>query len=229
MKRRLSDVWWSIIPWILQTIVWIPAQIILRFFLHFHVEGYERIKGVRGPVIFVSNHTSFWDPILVTAALPFLSRFYPMLYVAREHAYYYRMNKFIPIWAFQIWGAHPAEGGQRDYAAALAWHAGMVKRGRSLCMFPEGKRGRLHPDLEEFKGGIGYLAYETNATIVPVGITGVFGMKQKDFFMRTRRTQVIFGKPIVPDTICVNKSPGVEDYKNVAQKIRDEVGKLVST
>jgi 1-acyl-sn-glycerol-3-phosphate acyltransferase len=227
MKRRLSDVWWSIIPWVLQTIVWIPAQIILRFFLHFRVEGYERIKHVHGPVIFVSNHTSFWDPILVAAALPFLSRFYPMLYVAREHAYYYRMNKFIPIWAFQIWGAHPAEGGKRDYAATLAWHAGMVKRGRSLCVFPEGKRGRLHPDLEEFKGGIGYLAYETNATIVPVGITGVFGMKQKDFWTRKRHAHLIFGDPILCANVCTAANPTVEDFKHIATLLKERVGDYI--
>jgi 1-acyl-sn-glycerol-3-phosphate acyltransferase len=229
MKRRLSDVWWSIIPWVLQTIVWIPAQIILRFFLHFRVEGYERIKHVRGPVIFVSNHTSYWDPIMIPAALPLFSRFFPMMYVAREHAYYYRMNKFIPIWAFQIWGAHPARGGLRDYSQSLKNHERFLNQGRSLCMFPEGTLPKEEGNVHPFKGGIGYLVCHTKATIIPISITSMFYVTAKDFFSRKRHATLTFGEPITNNPLCIleeGSKPVIEQYKHTASLIHEKVEEL---
>ncbi len=230
-KQRLKDAWWTSIPWILQTLVWIPAQIILRFFLHFHVEGYERIKHVRGPVIFVSNHTSYWDPIMIPAALPLFSRFFPMMYVAREREYYHRARKFVGATSFKVWGAHPAQGGLRDYSVSLANHERFLRQGRSLCIFPEGTLSKEEGVVQQFKSGVGYLVYHTKATVIPISITGMFSVTAKDFFSRKRRAILTFGEPLTNNPLCLvtkGETPDVECYKKIAEKIRTHVEKLVS-
>ncbi len=231
MKQRLKDVWWTVIPWILQTIVWIPAQIILHFFLRLRVEGYKRIKHIRGPVIFVSNHTSYWDPIMIPAALPLFSRFFPMMYVARERNYYRRAKHFIGATSFKVWGAHPAHGGLCDYARSLDDHERFLNQGRSVCMFPEGTLPEEEDSIQPFKGGIGYLVCHTKATIIPVSITGMFSVTAKDFFSRKRRATLTFGEPLTNNPLCVvakGETPDVECYKKTAEKIREELSVLFS-
>ncbi|MBC8465105.1 MAG: 1-acyl-sn-glycerol-3-phosphate acyltransferase [Parcubacteria group bacterium] len=227
MKWRLSDVWWTVIPWILQTLVWIPTQILLRFFLHFRVEGYERIKHVRGPVIFVSNHTSYWDPIMVAAALPFFSRLYPMMYIVRERDYYTPGKKFIGGSSFKMWGAHVAHGGLRNYERSLKNHLHLLNQGRSVCMFPEGSMSKEKGVIQPFKGGVGYLAHHSKATIVPVSITDMFQVTAKDFFSRKRHAKLTFGEPLSCAGVCISASPTVEDYKRVASVIHQKVEELL--
>lgn len=229
MKRRLTDVWWSVIPWILQMIVWIPTQGILRFFFHFRVEGYEHIKTVHGPVIFVSNHTSYWDPIMIPAALPLFSRFFPMMYVARERHYYQRAKRFIGSTSFKVWGAHPAHGGLRDYARVLKDHERFLLQNRSLCVFPEGTLPKKERIVQPFKGGIGYLVYHTKATIVPISITGMFYVKARDFWGRKRYATLTFGKPIFHESfgeIEEGGEPTIDKYKSIASIIHRKVEHL---
>ncbi|NTV22157.1 MAG: 1-acyl-sn-glycerol-3-phosphate acyltransferase [Candidatus Yonathbacteria bacterium] len=226
-RRSFSDWVWTTLPWILQAMIWIPTRIILRVFFRTHIEGVEHLKGIRGPVIFAVNHTSFWDPILVAGALPFFSRRYPMMYVAREHAYYHRYGKFFPMFLFQAWGAHPAQGGLRDYAASLATHVHFLKQGRSLCVFPEGKVSRTTEDIQPFKGGIGYLAYETKATVVPVILHGTYNMTLKGVFTRRYVATISFCRPLVFEDLFITKGGGthfsVDDYKKTAEDIRKQM------
>ncbi|MDE2188208.1 MAG: hypothetical protein KGJ35_00560, partial [Patescibacteria group bacterium] len=74
-------------PLILQKIIWIPTNIILRFFCHLQVRGLENLKGIGRNAIFASNHASELDPFFIPASLPFFSRFSPIFYASREKAF----------------------------------------------------------------------------------------------------------------------------------------------
>ena len=176
----------SFIPFFLQNLIWVPTQIFLRFFGHFKVYWLENLKDLKGSVIFVSNHTSELDPILLPASFPLFSRFLPVFYVSREPSFYNlkRMLKRIFYGGifFKFWGAYPAKIGLHDYNLSLPYHIKLLEKGSSVLIFPEGDKsfdGKLH----EFKGGAAFLSHRTNTPIVPVAIIGVHQANLIDFFL----------------------------------------------
>jgi long-chain acyl-CoA synthetase len=68
--------------------------------------------------------------------------------------------------------------------------------GWSILIFPEGretKDGQMQP----FMAGIGLLAAQLNAPVVPIKLIGLFELKQLcRFFARPGKVTVRFGKPI---------------------------------
>ena len=207
----------SFTPWFLQNLIWLPTQFFLRLFGHFRVYGKENLRGVKGAVIFASNHTSELDPILIPAALPWFSRFSPMFYVSREKNFYNtrRILKrlFYGGFFFELWGAYQTEAGLHNYDISLRNHLRILKNGHSISIFPEGDKsfdGKLH----EFKGGAAFLSHKTGAPIVPVAVSGTFQTTLGDFFFFKKRITLVFGKPIYPDELFSGKTEIVpHDYK----------------
>ncbi len=191
-------------PWFLQNLIWIPTQILLRFFGHFKVYGIENLRGVKGGVIFVDNHISELDPILLPAAMPWFSRFLPMFYVSREKTFYnirqILKRIFYGGFFFELWGAYQTHVGLRNYEMSLQTHIKILKSGHSLNISPEGDKsfdGAIH----EFKGGAAFLSHRTGAPIVPVAITGSFKTTSGDFLARKKHFTLTFGKPIYPNEL----------------------------
>ncbi len=209
MKRRLK----KIIPFILQTSIWIPTRIILYIFGSFEVRGLENLKNLKGGLIFASNHSSELDPILLPAALPMFSRFMPIFYVSREKEFYNRKAVlkwlFYREWFFKIWGAYRAQVGKHDYEKSLKTHVEIINGAGSVFIFPEGEKtedGNILPA----HGGVTFLSLKTGALIIPVSISGVFEMRLIDFLLRRRKIVIIFEKPVIPST---------DDYKAEAQEL----------
>jgi 1-acyl-sn-glycerol-3-phosphate acyltransferase len=153
------------------------------------VFGYGHLRKIphdRG-VIFVTNHRSELDPIIVTAAIHPLSRFTPLYYSARPKGdyQYYPLGKYIyGGWFFRIWGAYPVYKAKGDYGVALRHHIDFLKAGKSVCFFPEGgwnDDGTKRPA----RPGVVYLASLSGAILVPTLVEGV----------EDKKVTVTFGKP----------------------------------
>lgn len=126
-----------------------------------------RLTGSRhvpdcGPVILVSNHESFFDPVLVGLAtrrhLTYLAR--QTLFVGRFAGLIRSLN------AVPIDNTGLGKDGLQQVLAELA-------RGRAVLMFPEGERthdGTLQP----LKPGVALLIKRAKVPVVPVGIAGAF-------------------------------------------------------
>src|SRR3989344_2359371 len=119
---------YAILPFILQLIAWPFAHAVFRITGSFKVTGYEHIKNIKSPVIFVANHVNDLDPVLTRAMLPMFSK--PLFWLARYRAYYDSLPKEQHGWKgwqsmlysdlfFRSWGAHPALAGTGDYATSL--------------------------------------------------------------------------------------------------------------
>ncbi|MEK7662468.1 MAG: lysophospholipid acyltransferase family protein [Patescibacteria group bacterium] len=207
----------SFIPWFLQNFIWIPTNIILRLFGAFKVKNLGNIDGIKGSAIFVSNHASQLDPILLPAALPMFSRFLPMFYVSREKEFYDQNNILKKIFYggffFKIWGAYQAYVGKRNFSFSLQNHLKIIKDGKSLFIFPEGKKsfdGKIH----EFFGGAAFLSRTTGVPIVPITINGAYQSNFGKFFSFKKKISIIFGKPIYPDELFDGKEKIIpHDYK----------------
>ncbi|HEC94197.1 MAG TPA: 1-acyl-sn-glycerol-3-phosphate acyltransferase [Candidatus Kaiserbacteria bacterium] len=207
------------IPLFLQTLIWFPTRLIFAIFGRYKVYGKENLKDIR-QAIFAVNHTSELDPIILTAALYPLGRFAPMFYVvapAREFkSDKFRWRKYIYTNTFfTAWGAHATVRGLHDYEKSLITHIKLLKRGESLCVFPEGKITKTGEPGEPH-GGIIHLSRESGVPIVPVAITGVYKMTLQLFFRRKRHMVLEFGKPVFEHQIPIIAT---EQYRTEAARI----------
>jgi len=206
-------------PFFLQNLVWVPTRIFLKFFGRLEIIGLDNLKNLKGKIIFVSNHSSELDPILLPASFPFLSRFSPVFYTSREKEFYDR-HSFLK-WLFyrerffEIWGAYQILVGKHDYEKSLKKHLEILNKGRSLLIFPEGEKTK-DGNLLPAHGGAIYLARASQAPIVPVAIKGVFNIRLSDFLFRRAKIKIIFDIPVIPLT---------DDYKTEVQKIMDIIAK----
>jgi glycerol-3-phosphate dehydrogenase (NAD(P)+) len=145
--------------------------------------GREHIPQT-GPVIFVANHRSFIDPFIIG-----LCNRRPVYYVAKEELF---KNKFLG-WFLGSLGAFPVRRGAAD-ADFVETAKAILKRGDPVLIFPEGTRTRPGA-LGKPKRGVGRLALETGATVVPVAIIGTEAIR-KGFRIRPHKIRVRIGAPL---------------------------------
>ena len=221
-----------IAPIICQKLIWVPTRLILKIFGHTKIYGLENLEGLKGPVIFAMNHSSEIDPFIVPSSLPFWSRFSPLFYATRERSFYDRngWRKYLFGGLFiNSWGGYTVLSGLRDYEKALQVHIAILREGGSFCVFPE---GRITPDgtVQPARGGVAYMAERAKCTIVPVGVSGAFRTRFKDFFSFKRHIKVNFGRPIFQEELReqVAKQSGLGEhiYKGEANYVMDRVDKL---
>src|SRR5215216_1262944 len=125
--------------------------------------GREHFRGVKGGLIVASNHRSFLDPFVIGVTLPWRR---PMQYVAKVELFERRWQG----WLLSRVGAFPIRRGQSDETAMETARI-VLERGGTICIFPEGTRIRSG-SLATPRRGVGRLALETGAAVVPVAVHG---------------------------------------------------------
>jgi 1-acyl-sn-glycerol-3-phosphate acyltransferase len=217
---------YSVFPFALQKIIWIPTRILLVIFGRLKIVGLENLSSISGGAIFAMNHSSEVDPFMVPSSLPFFSPFSPIFYATREKSFYTRSGWRKHLFGgtfIKMWGGYGVRAGLHDYARSLEEHLVIAKAGGSFCFFPEGgitDDGKLRPG----KGGIGFMAHRSGLPVVPVALKGAFGMSLLDFFMRRRKLTIVFGKPI---EYAFPPEASVEAYKTYAGLLMEEIGGLL--
>ncbi len=145
--------------------------------------GHERVPGT-GPLILAPNHFSFMDHFFVGM---FLRR--QVQFMAKSQLFK-RPMQFI----YTHGGVFPVRRGHDDQEAFITAEA-ILARGGCVVMYPEGGRSRTGALAERAKAGIGRLALQTGATVVPVAIYGsqrVRNWKRLNF----PRVTVSYGEPM---------------------------------
>jgi len=133
---------------------------------------------------------------------------------------FYR-NPLLGLWASLQFNCIPFDrrtNPEVGLGAALA----ALQRGDSLLVFPEGWRG-VDTTVDEFKPGVGYLATEAKAPVVPAYVHGTEKVMPKGTSTyRSAKVTVVFGPPVEPAAFegGANK---FDSYKAFASKVRDEV------
>lgn len=208
---------------IIQRIAWLPLRVLFAVFLNMEIRGIEHVKKLKSNIIFASNHTSEFDPLVIVSSLPFFSRHVPMIYVAREKGLYTRGGWRAKVYgglAFKLMAALPAYTGLQNYSKALRHHVDAIEHGRSVCIFPIGKHHGDH-DIHQARGGVTFLAATTNTPIIPVRITGTENMSTNDFWKRRRKLRITFGEKIHPEELLhINNNYADKDYcEQVAKEL----------
>jgi 1-acyl-sn-glycerol-3-phosphate acyltransferase len=115
----------------------------------------------KGPVILASNHRSFLDPFLIGCCM-----WRPVYFVAKRELF----SKGWQAWILNGLGAFPIKRGESD-EQSMATARAVLERGGAVVIFPEGTRIRKG-QLARPKRGVGRLALETGAPVVPIAIMG---------------------------------------------------------
>src|SRR3954454_5445069 len=138
---------------------------ILQPFSHLYFRlgriGREHIPP-SGPVILASNHRSFLDPFVIAV----MTR-RPIYFVAKQELF---LVHPVVSWLLSALGAFPIDRGASDQES-MATARAILERGEAVLMFPEGTRIRPG-SLGRPKRGVGRLALETGAPVVPVAVIG---------------------------------------------------------
>jgi 1-acyl-sn-glycerol-3-phosphate acyltransferase len=158
----------------------------LPFFLaYFRLGRAGRDHGrVRGGLIVAANHRSFLDPFVIGGTLPWRR---PMNYVAKVELFERRWQG----WLLSRLGAFPIRRGESDELAMETARLA-VERGGTVCIFPEGTRIR-RGTLATPKRGVGRLALQTGAPVVPAAVFGS-ELVRRGWRIRPRRVSVRLGK-----------------------------------
>ncbi|HEY2459858.1 MAG TPA: AMP-binding protein [Candidatus Acidoferrum sp.] len=203
-------------------LVW-PATQILG---HPRIIGREHLRGVKGPLLIVSNHiTRRADIGLILAALP--PRFRHRLTTAMGGETLREMRRpprewfFAKRWAYQAgyWLATalfnvfplPQFSGFRE---SFRFAGESTDRGYSILVFPEGEVNNSEDGyMAAFQAGIGLLAENLRLPILPMRLDGVWQMK------RERRRWARKGEITARIGAPVTLAPG-RDPMEIASEIR---------
>jgi 1-acyl-sn-glycerol-3-phosphate acyltransferase len=170
----------------------------------------ENVPGA-GAVIMAPNHFSFMDHFLMGAYIRRKVRF-----MAKSQLFK-RPMQFI----YTHGGVFPVRRGARDDETFITAKA-ILARGGAITMYCEGGRSRTGKVAEQAKRGIGRLALETGAPVVPIAIYGssrVRNWKRLQF----PKITIQYGEPIRWERI---EEPTREQQQAVADQVLLEIRAL---
>jgi glycerol-3-phosphate dehydrogenase (NAD(P)+) len=150
-------------------VYWLVRAVLQPFFhIYFRLSriGREHIPA-EGPVIIAANHRSFLDPFVIAT----MAR-RPMYYVAKQELFSSRLQS----WLLNALGAFPVNRGAAD-TDMIDTAKAILARGDVVLIFPEGTRIRPG-SLGKPKRGVGRLALESGAPVVPVAVIGTEAVRR---------------------------------------------------
>lgn len=190
--------------------------LILYFRLAYNheVKGLHHVLGCKQGCIIAANHTSFLDPPLIGASIP-----YPVHFLAKSELFH---NPLMRLLITQL-NAIPLT--QRIDHKAFKKLTASSREGITVVIFPEGTR-TPEGTLEPFSPGVALLAKSLNIPVVPAYIHGAFDIwPTSRFFPHLRgKTTIAFGPPLNLHDFRAEKKH--EQYRLFVEAIEKEVSSL---
>lgn len=191
---------------------------IFKVFWLLRVQGRKNLPE-KGPYLICSNHASYLDGFVVFTSLKF-SQGMNIFFLG--HAAIFEHPSVS--WAIKISRLIPIDPNVHltDAMQAVSYVTG---RGKSVCIFPEGRRS-IGEDIGEFKKGIGILIKELDIPVIPVYIKGShYSWPRGSLLPKPYPLKVIFGPALSLKELRAKAR--VDSYEALAQALKEEVSKLV--
>lgn len=193
---------------------WSLFLVIFKLYLGFRVIGRENVPK-KGAFIFVSNHTSYLDPILLGTSLH-----RSLYYMARDTLF----KKPCFAWIMRQVHAFPIRRNDNDFGA-MKESLRILKSGKPLVIFPEGTRAK-DKNLRRGKPGVGFIAAKANVPIVPAYVGGSFDALPRGVKTLERKPVMVYiGEPINLDSSCL-AARGRDSYQKISDEIMHRIAAL---
>lgn len=161
------------------------SKIAFALLSDFEIRGEENLPST-GPLLVIGNHFSFIDPVAVLRTLP-----YPIEFVGgAEFPHAPAIVKSLPQW----WGYYPVFRGTGSRFALRAAEE-ILRQDGVLGIMPEG--GSWAEVLRPARPGAAFLASQTGARVLPLGIYGLNDIFPLKLGHRPKAV-VNIGKPVGP-------------------------------
>ncbi len=171
--HKIANLWARMLLWLASTRV--------------EVIGREHVR-IDKPHIFMANHQSDFDILIVLAHIPGQFR-----WIAKKELFK------IPIFGTAMRNAGYIEIDRQNHEKALKSldeAAQKIREGKSVVTFPEGTRskdGRVRP----FKQGMFHLAIESGVPIIPISIIGARNiMPKRSLNVRPGKITMVIDQPV---------------------------------
>ena len=171
------------------------------------IRGREHLRGLRGPVLVISNHVTYLDIAWILPALPARlrnrlatamggERLARMRCPAQSLSLFERLRERLDYFlALSLFNVFPLPK-QSGFLESFRFAGDLADRGWNMLVFPEGQTtedGRMVP----FRSGIGLLAKHLNIPVVPIRLDGLFALKQaRRILARPGHVRVTIGSPV---------------------------------
>lgn len=185
---------------------WWADKLIKASGMKLQIQGLENVPR-EGAVLFVSNHQSDFDIAIHLGAIDKPKGFVAKIELAK-----------IPIasnWMRKMGSVFIDRSDIKQSLRTINEGIEILKKGRSLVIFPEGTRSK-GAEMADFKKGSLRLAEKAHVPIVPVSISGTYKIMEanKGRIIPTE-VHVVISKPIIYDELPA------EEKKNIAKLVQD--------
>jgi 1-acyl-sn-glycerol-3-phosphate acyltransferase len=197
LVASLGSLAW-ILTWLLPYELWRKSAVrkLAQAIFHFggisvYIEGAgKNLLESSNPVIFVSNHTSYTDAILLTALLPLRACFAVKEGLAKNYFLAIPIRRL----GHEFVERFDPGVGNREVDKLMS----MLAAGKSLVIFAEGTF-RRSPGLQAFHLGAFITSTRTQVPIVPIAINGTRSLlRGEQLWFRKIPIKVTIGNPIKP-------------------------------
>ena len=197
------------------------GALVRRYCKPLDVRGAEHLGDLRGPAIFIGNHTSHMDSSVMLYSIP--SRYRTRLFFGgAADRFFLKGRKEITKrgWWNSLQGSFPVH--RSGGSAALDYPKWLVDKGFSIAIFPEGSRSGSGK-LGKFRHGVAILALAKDVPVVPMYFDGLAAIRPKGSQeLRPAPAITMIGRPIrfesgtsVPDA--------TRRLKGAVEALRDEL------
>ena len=178
----------SLLGRFLYRVVWMLAWVFMHSVCRYRVEGREHLAKIAAsqPLLIVSNHLSWYDPLLLGLVFP------------RRVWFFTKVEAFrwpIVGWLIRHTGQIAVHRGEGD-RVALEHAVSYVREGKALVVFPEGTVERQEHMIIAHTG-VAVIAVRADAMVVPAALSGTRRILRSHGGWRPQVSMCI-GTPYVP-------------------------------
>lgn len=166
------------------------------------------------PVLYIPNHRSYFDILLIYSKVPGLTGF-----VAKDVMLRYPLLRD---WMKKLYCLFLNRENPRESLKTILQGIENIKNGISMCIFPEGTRNKVDTEMLSFKEGSLKMAEKTGCLIIPVALTNTAEIFENHMpWIHKCKVVIEYGTPIDP------KELSREEKKHLGAYCRDRIQEML--
>ena len=166
------------------------------------------------PVLYIPNHRSYFDILLLYSRVPGLTGF-----VSKDS-----MKKFYLLrdWMKKLYCLFLNRENPREGLKTIIQGIENINNGISMCIFPEGTRNKMDGEMLPFKEGSMKMAEKTGCLVIPVALSNTAEIFENHMpWIRSCKVVIEYGAPIDPKTLSR------QEQKHLGAMCRDKIQEML--